>query len=146
MRLVPVGRSHSAIVDDDDFELISQFKWRLTTKGYATRSSGGRTQQMHRFITNAPPGVQVDHINANPLDNRKENLRFVTNQQNAWAARRRVVAKSGYRGVYAFHNRWRAAIMVDGHYVHLGYTYTPEAAAELYKNAAHEYFGTYAGV
>lgn len=105
--LVSGGKS-VAIVDDADFDLVSQFNWSLTTGGsgnkkqYAhrrNRTSGGLVL-MHRFILDMPKrnGLVVDHINGDSLDNRRSNLRIckhgenMRNYRNAWG-------KEGIRGV-----------------------------------------------
>lgn len=66
------------IISDEDFELVSQFKWHLCKK-YIRNSKG---VWLHRLIMNCPQGMEVDHINRNTLDNRRENLRIVTRAEN----------------------------------------------------------------
>lgn len=61
-------------IDAEDYPLVSKYKWR-TIKGYA--SYGYKIHYLHRLITNAIDGQQVDHINLDITDNRKENLRIV---------------------------------------------------------------------
>lgn len=78
-----------AIVDDEDYEYISSFgKWYENDGGYAikkTRINGANvTIRMHRLLAQAPKGLVVDHINGNRLDNRKSNLRCVSQQINSW--------------------------------------------------------------
>ena len=86
----------------------------------------------------------VDHINRNKTDNRIENLRAATHQQQA--ANRTSVAKSGYKGVYWYNptKRWLASITVQGEAKHLGYYTTPEEAHAAYTKAAKEFFGEFA--
>lgn len=72
-----------ALVDDDDFELISAIRWYVhwpqnSKTAYAKTSK----LMMHRVIMNAPNGYDVDHINRNGLDNRKANLQIVTHGEN----------------------------------------------------------------
>ena len=100
-------RGKEAIVDDDDYEMLMEHKWhahkQLNNKFYVERKSpidsNGKRKiiRMHRVITNAPKGMQVDHINGNTLDNRKENLRICTNQQNGMNRERTKNNKSGYK-------------------------------------------------
>lgn len=76
-----------ALVDEDDFEYLSQFIWTYS-QGYARRSKrrkepDARNLSMHRIVMDCPDGLTVDHINFNKLDNRKENLRIVTMKQNS---------------------------------------------------------------
>lgn len=65
-------------ISDEDYELVSTRKWHLC--GKYIRSSKG--EWIHRLITNCPAGYEVDHINRNPLDNTRENLRIVTRAEN----------------------------------------------------------------
>ena len=64
---------------------------------YAT--SGGRRKSVHRVVMDAPKGMDVDHINGNGLDNRKENLRLCTRSQNMMNQRLKSHSTSGYKGV-----------------------------------------------
>ena len=90
MKEIKLTQGQVALVDDEDFERLNQYKWCIAFNGsnwYAARtvSIGNGNQKkvlMHREIMNAPKGVQVDHKNGDGLFNCKENLRFCTNQQN----------------------------------------------------------------
>src|SRR4051794_15312209 len=92
MKRIPLSQGYYAIVDDEDFDRVSQFKWSVhVPKGKGPRSAmrslkrkNGRRKSitMHRFILNAKPGQMIDHANRNPLDNRRCNLRFCNDTQN----------------------------------------------------------------
>jgi hypothetical protein len=100
--------------------------------------------KLHRYILDAPPAVLVDHINGDPLDNRRANLRFVDHSGNA--ANRRPHGSSGYKGV-SFDKKsgmWSANIKKDCRQRYLGLFSTPEQAAEAYDIAARELFGQFA--
>ena len=110
---------------------------------------------MHREITNAPKGMQVDHINGNTLDNRKENLRVCTRSQNMMNRGKQNNNKSGYKGVsymkkkdpnYEYPKPWRAQIKcpTNQKVIHLGCYKYPEQAARAYDKKAIELFGEYA--
>lgn len=71
-----------SVIDDDDFEKISKFKWHLNN-GYAQAKKGKAHYYMHRIIAKTPSNMICDHINRNKLDNRKENLRNVTAKENS---------------------------------------------------------------
>ena len=89
MKEISLTKGLVAIIDDEDFERVSRYKWvSLKNKRtvYASRSSdlkgGKKTMYMHRFIMNPPSDMQVDHINGDGLDNRRVNLRVCTQSQN----------------------------------------------------------------
>ncbi|MGD9109346.1 MAG: hypothetical protein PVG93_00265, partial [Phycisphaerales bacterium] len=73
-RLIPLTQGYFAIVDADDYERLSQYKWHVNKRGntfYACRNEKDKTIFMHREILNASDGMECDHINHNGLDNRK---------------------------------------------------------------------------
>src|SRR3990167_9749261 len=100
MKIIRLNKGQSAIVDDDVFDYLNQWKWYFNNQGYAVRrpyikGSGRKNQKcmtihMHRLVNNTPNGMQTDHINRNKLDNRRENLRNVTDQQNKFNLPTRV--------------------------------------------------------
>ena len=139
-----------AIVDDDDYEKINKFKWSYKETGYAIRTEysplGKKKIAMHRFIMKAPKGLQCDHINGNRLDNRKENLRICTSQQNNWNRGKRKNLSSIYRGVH-FHkksNKWTAVIRKGSNVNYLGLFINETDAAIAYNKKAVVLFGEYA--
>jgi hypothetical protein len=70
------------VCDDEDFPLLSSRSWSLNGCGYCQASYGGRVYTMHRLVMNAQPGQEIDHIDGDKLNNRKDNLRFVTRSEN----------------------------------------------------------------
>jgi len=104
-----------AIVDDEDYETLSVYKWQYTSNGYAKRKYGKTSLLMHRVIAKTPKGLVTDHLNHNKLDNRKSNLRVCTqmdNMQNklhigrlskGGVKRRRVSGRIVYYGEYQKH-------------------------------------------
>jgi hypothetical protein len=149
------GVGLSALVDNEDFEELSGFRWRPQPSKRngeqfrAVRSGeGGRgVILMHRQIMRAPDGVLVDHANGNPLDNRRSNLRFCTFAQNA-QNRRRVVpgSSSRFKGVtwHKQRGRWQAAIKVDKRFIFLGLFTDEQEAADAYDRAAVKHHGEFA--
>ena len=100
------NRGLVALVSDEDYEWLSQWNWSAVSTqrrngGYAMRTDNrsGKTILMHREILNAPEGIGVDHVNGNGLDNRRENLRLVTVQQNRQNRSRGRNNQTGYKGV-----------------------------------------------
>ena len=154
-----------ALVDDDDYEMFMEHKWcadkcwnnkdKFYVRRNSPRDSNGKqkTIKMHRVIMNAPKGKQVDHINGNPLDNRKDNLRVCTHQQNQMNRGRTNNNKSGYKGVHykkrtksMINERskpWVAQIYLNDKKIHLGTYKTKEEAALVYNKKAIELYGEF---
>lgn len=131
---------------ESDRTVVESGKWSITREGYVRRTIGiGGERYLHRILLGAKGGQEVDHINGDPLDNRRENLRICTRQQNA-AARRFPSGASGYRGVSYHCGRWQSSIRVDGKLVYLGRFDSAEEAARQYDDAAAEAFGDFANL
>jgi len=160
MKTIPLSQGKFAIVDDEDFDRVNVYKWTWTKRsndsgeGYALRTFGPRKQRkremLHNFIMKIEVGtIRADHKNGNGLDNRKENLRLSTQQQNLRNRSHDPLAKSGFRGVYFKKNvskPWYSRIRVEGKKnIHLGYFITPEEAAKAFDQAAKLYFGEFCG-
>lgn len=75
-----------AIIDLDDIEKVSKYKWYVDKNGYIRHDYKDGTIYLHRYIMNVhhyfAPDNYIDHINMNKLDNRKSNLRLCTNKEN----------------------------------------------------------------
>lgn len=128
------GESFEVIVDADFSYEKGVF---LTPKGYAVINTKGKTIKLHRYIMDAPEGIQVDHINGNKLDNRKENLRLVDNQGNQANIKAKGASFDKSR------NKWVALIMLDGKSKFLGRFDTEEEAQQAYRKAHSETFGEF---
>lgn len=115
---------------------------------YAARTEGPRRNMrrfaMHRVILEAPKGMEVDHINHNTLDNRRENLRLCERFQNNGNRGVGRHNKSGLKGVNFDRNRWKAEISVKNKTVYLGRFKTKEDAGRAYDVAAINHFGQFA--
>lgn len=131
------------LVDDSDLAKISKHKWWLTKAGYVYTQTCHKTVRttimLHRYLTDVPKGMEVDHINHNKLDNRLSNLRICTRSQNNANMRPRT----GYKGVRFTRNGWQAETKIDGKYVYIGRYKTAEEAAHAYNIKAKELFGGY---
>jgi hypothetical protein len=124
------------LVDDEDYEWLSRYKWRLHSDGYAIRNHNKTTVRMHREIMGFPDG-EIDHINRNKLDNRKENLRTVTSSQNKMNRPKQRNNTSGINGVswHKLNKKWQATTKIDGKKIHLGLFDDIEDARKAYENA-----------
>lgn len=131
-----------ALIDLEDVDKVKDIRWGLITLNYVRNAKIGL---LHRFIMNCPDDMMVDHINHNPLDNRKSNLRVVTNQQNSMNKGLQSNNTSGYPGVYwsKTENKWYARIKINGENICLGYYINKEDAIESKKQAEIKYFGEY---
>lgn len=151
-REIPLTQGKVALVDDEDYVRVALKKWhaRLNRRTwYARRALAKGTEGLHAFILGLPPspGLQVDHINGDGLDNRRANLRWVTPAQNQMN-RRAAHGSSQYRGVYwrANRGRWVATLRMDGKGVYLGSFVDETEAARAWDKAAAEAYGEYAAL
>lgn len=136
------------LVDEADFAWLSKRKWAAAKSWGGIYAKCGQPYaghtRMHRAIMNAPAGMVVDHINGNTLDNRRENLRVCTHQQNMCNrkdnANRRV---SKYRGViYQGPASWYAYLTHMGKRLRTGPHRTEIEAAAAFDKLAIELRGS----
>lgn len=154
MQKIPLTQGQVALVDDSDCEFLSQWKWyaKKDRSGnfYATRQCPGKPHliYMHREILRLKynDGQQADHKNHNTLDNRRNNLRICTRQENQRNRKLSLNMSSVYKGVYwnKPRRKWRAYIRINKIAKHLGYFDSEKEAALAYDKVAEEYFGEFA--
>ena len=150
MKKIMALNGQEASVSDDDFELVSQFRWSASRKKsgkggyYFLTKKDRKTLYMHRLVMGAVAGQEIDHINGDPSDNRRENLRFCTRGQNS--ANRSYSPKSGFRGVYKqpYGNTWQVKICANRKFIRGGNFRDPIEAAKKYDELAVELFGQFA--
>lgn len=145
-------------VDDEDFEYLNQWKWQIN-KGYATRihhiavidrKQKVRLMSMHREVLRNNgleiEGFDIDHINRDRLDNRKENLRIATRSQNNMNSKIPVNNTSGFKGVswHKQNKKWYARISVNRKVHRLGFFSDKMEAVKKYDQAMIKYFGEFA--
>lgn len=149
MKVIELTRGQVAIVDDEDFSELAQYRWYFMTVGYAARClyPSKKVVYMHRQITGAQKGEQVDHINENKLDNRRANLRIATKAENMRNRGAPTNSTTGLKGVSVQANtkRFRCGIKLkDGTKLYLGYFKSAKDAAHAYDEAAKLHHGEFA--
>ena len=150
-KLIPLTKGKSAIVDDEDYEWLIQWKWqayKIRHMWYAVRfpkkpNGKGTTISMHREILGKKAARITDHLNRNGLDNRRENLKPCIHQANAVNTNRKGMT-SRYFGVCAsgfpIHS-WEAQVWRNKRRVTLGTFQTECEAALAYNAATFELYG-----
>lgn len=135
------------IFDSEDYEKIKGITWYRCNKsnGEKTYIGNCKGRCIHRFIVNSSDGMEIDHINLNPMDNRKENLRICTHQQNQCNQPLQKNNTSGITGVnfYTPRNKYRSRIKICQHDIHLGYYETFEEAVQARNIGMKCMFGEY---
>lgn len=143
---IDLSNGSYTLIDKEDWNMVKGFCW-YNDHGYVRTSASGVKTYLHRYIMDAPKGIQVDHINGNPLDNRRLNLRLCSDMKNKWNTPIYKNNKSGYKGVTFYKNKyWRANIVVNKKQKSLGLYKTPIEAARAYDIAAKKYFGDFARI
>lgn len=119
------------------------------TKGRVQIKINGKRYYAHRlawiYVYGEWPTQEIDHINLVMDDNRIENLRQATHQQNNWNKKCRKGSRSGHKGVCfdKSSSKWRSECMVNGSRKLLGYFPTPEEASEAYTEYAKKHHGEF---
>lgn len=127
-----------AVIDSDIARFAQYHTWHQTIHGYVGMGSKGECVYLHRYVMGTHPTLNyIDHINGDKLDNRRENLRFVTQQLNM----RNRPGILGYSYMPEKPNPWRAYLSISGKQKHLGYYKTKEEAIEARKRGEKLYFG-----
>lgn len=156
MKKIELTKGFVALVDDEDFEYLSQWKWfahkygksyRVVRSGQKRKGESKTTYYMHREILCVKDSkIVVDHINGNALDNRRENLRLCTQSQNSKNQKMPCNNTSGFKGVVwdKANKKFAAQIKVDRKCKKIGRFETALEAAKAYDGAAKKYFGDFA--
>jgi hypothetical protein len=132
------GILNYAIIDKEDLYIVNDRHWHLTKSGYARSSDTYNKVFMHNLILGFCPSTKlvVDHINRNPLDNRKHNLRIVSHQTNLQNRGKFKTNRSGETGICleTARNKWR--LQINGRFY--GRYDTLEDAVEAKKHIKEE--------
>lgn len=130
------------LVDADDADRIKNFTWYTSHQGYVICDTPKRATLLHRVIMDAPLGYVVDHINHEILDNRKSNLRVVTQSENNMNRKMEKRNKSGAKGVWKTKSgTWMAFISVRKKRNILGFYESFELAKKAREEAEIKYHG-----
>jgi len=150
VREIPLTQGKVALVDDEDYERVMQYKWSANKIGntwYAISEEPitHKTILMHRLILSIKPYELCDHINGNGLDNRRHNLRLASRSQNAMN-QIKTHGTSIYKGVswVKRDKKWRVQIMFNYKNIYIGDFKDEREAAIAYDEKALELFGGYA--
>lgn len=160
MKKIILKHELTALVDDEDFERVSLFKWcpyKSKRTWYAIRhfKQDGiwKTKTLHHEILGKKEGFVTDHKDNNGLNCQKENMRFVTWKQNTINSvkmiRNKKPCSSKFKGVsiHKTHNNtihWRARLYLNKQLIFTKYFKTEEEAGKYYNEQAIKYFGEYA--
>lgn len=153
MKEVRLSQGLVALVDDDDFDMVSAYSWCVRKDGNTHYAVGGGVYKgvdtrrlMHRLILGVSSDAMVDHKDGNGLNCQKSNLRLCTNAQNQYNQPKRRGTTSKYKGVRLKEGKYEAQIRTNLGRKYLG-RFTQEAdAAEAYNKAALIYHGEFANL
>ncbi len=153
MKEIKLSKGKVAIVDDEDYHFLNQWKWTAhedkytfyaIRKDYTNGKHNAVQISMHRLILGLTNRKQeAEHIDRNGLNNQRSNLRVATRSQNCSNRKLFKNSKSKLKGV-SFHNeKWRATICLNKKCYHIGYFKTKEDAALAYNKKAKELHGEF---
>ena len=140
---------YDCLIDKDDKKQVQEYQWHIVNKSNSkyVESSVDNNIYLHRLLMDFPDGLEVDHKNGNPLDNRRDNLRLVTHHKQMMnRSANKGSACPEQAGVYRDNRNgsWYAQIEIDDDVIHLGTFDSVENAIEARKHAEQKHFGEYA--
>jgi hypothetical protein len=152
MKEIMLTQGAVSVVDDEDFEMINSFKWQIRRNKYTSyacriyRTKDGRKEMsIHQMILKPKEGYQIDHIDGDGLNNRRDNLRYVTKGQNRMNMKNvNPFSSSKFKGVTLFRNKWMAQLRYNDKHYYLGVFHGEIDAARAYDKKAIELFGVFA--
>lgn len=151
MKSITLTQGKIAIIDDDMYDYLSQWKWyarkdRNTFYAQRTDRKIGKAILMHRVISKCKDGFVIDHIDGNGLNNQISNLRICTHAENCRNKGKHINNTSGYKGVKPNPkgNGWIAHLMKDGKYILNKLFSNKIDAAKEYDKTAKKHHGKFA--
>lgn len=144
MKKIKLASGKYTIVDEDVYTMFGNKKMWLCNKYVVFYDRNlKKVVRLHRQILGEPMGKLVDHINRDPLDNRRKNLRPCTFMENIRNHNLRSNSRYGRPGVTKWRKGWKAQIRVNNQEVYLGCYKNIEDAFEVYEKANKLYFGDF---
>lgn len=143
---VTTAKGQIILIDTTDIKAAERYSWCISKTGYAVANIGGKVTKMHRYLLSvSAPQLVVDHINGNPLDNRRSNLRICSAAENGRNLKRKATNTSGYAGIRVTkNNRYNVRITYNGEERHIGNFINLDDAVKARKQAELKYFGAFA--
>lgn len=110
---IPLSNGGVTLIDEADAEKANRYRWCRVTGNLGKVYAKSGSRYLHRYLLDAPKGLDVDHINGDGLDNRRTNMRTATRSQNLWNRRMNRNNTSGFQGVsfWAGRGKWVATIV-----------------------------------
>ena len=155
MKEIELTQGKVALVDDIDYEYLMQWKWyanrhRDHFRARRTDRTNGdqKTIRMHNVIAERMEidSEHIDHIDRNPLNNQRSNLRVATRSQNQHNRGAQKNSKTGVKGISfdKTQGRYQARIEITGKHYYIGRFDTVEEAAVVIKQKREELVGEFA--
>lgn len=140
------GESREVLVDDEDYKILSKYKWYSVGDGYAGTRVDGKHITMHRMITDVKEKDMIDHIDGNILNNQKSNLRVVNMYESNKNRSGRKNSSSIYKGVWwdSVSSKWAVEISSNKKRTYGGRHESEVVAARIYNDLARKLHGKFA--
>lgn len=131
------GEKFECLIDFEIYEEIKEYRWALNPYGYVCSDTFKKEKGvlfLHQFVLGKKDGFIIDHINQNPLDNRKDNLRYATKQTNSMNSKIKGVS------LRKDTNKWSAMIVINKKRISLGCFSSYDEAKKVREKAEEQYF------